>query len=156
MGRDVALPMVTRKRRSQRASFDHYLMRLPRPRRRFRKGGKGLHLPPVWEEWPRIRFEAERISTPDREMEYGTAEFPAPEEFHIEDNKKEKYILPELIKEYWDVEPDLPDWIPESGPPTASEPEPLPDLLPAEPQSEPFPPAIGPGPGLEKPLDGMP
>lgn len=146
-----------KKMKKPKGFFRSLLKKLPRPRRRFRKGGKGLRLPPVWEEWPRIRFGAEELSTPDDGIEYGTAEIPAPEEFHVEDNKKkEKYILPELIKEYWDVEPDSPDWVPESGSPATSDQGPLPDILPEEPQSEPFPPAIGPEPGLEDPLGGMP
>jgi len=146
-----------KKTKKPKGIFRSLLKRLPRPRRRFRKGGRGLRLPPVSEEWPKIRFETEELSTPDSDIEYGTAEFPAPEEPHIEDKKKEdEYILPELIKEYWDVEQDMPDWVPESDSPTTGEQGQLPNLLPEDPQSEPFPPAIGPEPGLEDPPGGMP
>ena len=146
-----------KKMKKPRSFFRSLLKKLPRPRRRFRKGGRGLRLPPVSEEWPKIRFETEELSTPDGESEYGTAEFPAPEEFHIEDKKKkDEYVLPELIKEYWDIEQDLPGWLPESDSPMTGEPDPIPDLLPEDPQSEPFPPEVGPEPGLENPPDGMP
>lgn len=144
-----------KKMKKKRGIFRAILRRLPRRRRRFRKGGKGLRSSPVSEEWPGIRFEAEDLSAPDDTVEYGAAGFSSPEGLGIEDNKKkEEYILPELIKEYWDVEPDLPDWVPEPGTPTVSEQEPLPGLLPEDPQSEPFPPGIGPGP--DNPLDDMP
>jgi hypothetical protein len=116
-----------------------------------------LRLPPVWEEWPDVKFGAEELSMQDDGIEYGTAEFPAPDEFQVEDDKKkEKHILPELRKEYWDIEPDLSDWVPKPGPQTTGEQGPLPDLPTEDPQSEPFPPGIGPGSEPGNPLYNMP
>ncbi len=128
--------------------------------RRMRKPGsrgRGLRVPPVREKWP---------------LQNDLAEYPyAPEEFepgvpglHFQDEELyepegDEYVLPELIKEHWDIEPDAPDWVSGQEPsaPMSSGPlVPDPPVFADDPQSEPFPPGIGQGPDIERPDDGFP
>ncbi len=115
-------------------------------KRRFRQGGRRLIIPPVWEKWPQAQPESEEHGMLGEDTEYGTAEIAAAEQ-QVVHEEEDEFILPELIKEYWDVEPDVPDWIGEEGEspllgPGVPEGPPLENLEP-----NPFPPVPGTEPG---------
>lgn len=124
-------------------------------RRRFRRGGRRLIVPPVWEKWARAEPEAEERAITDENTEYGTAEIAAAEQ-QVVHEEEDEFILPELIKEYWDVEPDVPDWIPEEG----ESPLPGPGVpeapLPEDIEPKPISPVPGTEPGIGIPPVGPP
>jgi len=120
--------------------------RLMRPRR----GGKGFKIPPVCKEWPIGKTEDDGLPLPDGEAVYGIPGAFMNDDLDIQ-IEPDDYILPELIKEYWDVEPDAPDWDIASAPPVVTEPKPI-----IDPFGDPLPPAIGPGPGSDIMPNAMP
>jgi hypothetical protein len=127
-------------------------------RRLARRHGRGLRLPPTAEKWPEIKPQPEEPSIADEEVEYGVAGVlpdETEEQLGAVKKKKDDFILPELIKEYWDVKPDVPDWGSESAPSAAPEPEPPVSPLPDDPQPGLLPP-IGPDGGIENVPGGMP
>lgn len=134
--------------------FRKLLKGMKRPGRR----GRGLRVPTVWESWPMYNAPGEVPPALDEESAPGV---PGPDFYGIEHYEPEEddYVLPELIEELWDVEPDAPDWV--SGQESAL-PPPGDPLVPDSPacaddhKLEPFPPGIEQGPGIENPDDCMP
>jgi hypothetical protein len=120
--------------------------------------GKRLEEPVLKERRPSAEPEGTGIPDQGDGSEYGIAGSLAEEGLHQEPKrkKKDKYILPELIKEIWDVEPDRPDWpfgedlnvTPEQKPPD----NPILEETPVEP----FPPDFLQELGSENLIDGIP
>lgn len=132
-------------------------------RRLARLRGRRIRLPRGLEEWSRNELETEGSLPLDDEGDYGAVElFDAEESVRLEQRKKKKKkdkdILPELIKEYWDVNPDVPDW--GSGQDSVPPPDPgsSSGLLPEDSLPELLPPdtGIGPEPGIENRPDDVP
>jgi hypothetical protein len=115
-------------------------------RRLGRRGGRRAVIPP--EKWSRNLPNSEYPFVNGNGTEYGMAGFLAPDDLNNE-VEVEEVILEEMTKEHWDVEPDVPDWISTPDSSIISEAGSLQDPLPGEPQFEPFPPGVGPGPENE-------
>jgi len=128
------------------------LRRMKSPRR----GGRGLHVPPVWEKWSMTYPLTEDVSLFEDEIEFGVAGMLPAEMLDVPEEKVEEFKLPELIKEEWEVQPDVPDWGP--GPQPKSMPEPVqpPGLFPEDPLPNLLPPGPGEIPGMESPQDIIP
>jgi len=111
-------------------------------RRLSHKRGGRLKETAIKEKWPHTNVsESQNV----QENEYGTDGLIEQNELSERPEKKDEYILPELIKEYWDVVADMPDWI--SG--LNSNMTPIPgspqSLLPEGTNPELLPPSTGPG-----------
>jgi len=133
------------------------LRRFRRLKRRLSKRGRRLRVPPIWESWSRAGPESQDVLAGDDEMDYGIAGFAANEEPKvIGKKKKKKYVLPELIKEEWEVQPDVPDWLPGTEPMATPEPVQPPGILPEDTQPDLLPSGPGEIPGMESPQDFIP
>jgi len=133
--------------------FRRLLRGMKRPGRR----GKGLRVPPVWERWPMYNAPMEGSPALGEESAPGVPGLHFPGQDHYEP-EEDDYVLPELIKEHWDVEPDVPDWSSSQEPVLPSPgdvPVPDPSAFADESQFIPFPPEIGQGPEIEKPDGGL-
>jgi hypothetical protein len=153
--------LAERPRSSQRAGrmfrwAEKQLLKLNR--RLAHRHGRGLRLPPVTEKWPEVKPQPEESSIADEEVEFGAAGHLADvaDEQLDAGKKKEDFILPELIKEYWDIQPDVPDWGSASAPSEVPEPAPPISPLPDEPKPGILPPPIGPDGGTGNIPGGMP
>ena len=149
------LDCLVRGRKGLRGSGG-LLRRWRKLRRSFGKRGRGLRVPSVWESWPHNGPDSPDILAGDEVTDYGIAGLAAYEEPRVIGEKKKKYVLPELIKEEWDVEPDVPDWGPEPELMATPEPGQLPGVLPENPQSDMLAPGLGEVPGMESPQDAIP
>lgn len=98
----------------------------------------------------------EDVSLFEDEIEFGVAGMLPAEMLDVPEEKVEEFKLPELIKEEWEVQPDVPDWGP--GPQPKSMPEPVqpPGLFPEDPLPNLLPPGPGEIPGMESPQDIIP
>jgi hypothetical protein len=150
---DAATGRHSRNRtpRSERRKLERLNRRLSRRR------GKHLKEPVLKEKWPVVEPEGLGIADQIESGEYGIAGSLAEEALHQEPEKKEKYLLPELIKEIWDgVEPDMPDWPVGEDLNVTLEPKLSDNPALGEPLVEPFPPGFFQELGSENLLDGMP
>ena len=118
---------------------------------------RGLRVPPVWEKWPLQNDLTEYPSAPEDSE-------PGVPGLHFQDQELyepegDEYVLPELIEEHFDIEPDAPELVSGEEPSaTVSGGPPVPNLpgFADDPQSEPVPPGIGEGSDIKKPDDGFP
>ena len=136
---------TVRKRRS-------FFRRLRSPRR----GGRGLRVPTVWEKWSMLDSLAEEMPPLEGESVFGLAGMLQSEDLETPGAEDEEYVLPELIQEAWEVQPDVPDWIPGTEPVQPHEPVEPPVILPEEPNIDLNPPGFGRMPDLGSPQDLMP
>ncbi len=127
-----------------------------RPRRLFRKGGRRLQVPTVWERHPFSLPDAEADPAVVDEVDFSTVALIVPEEADMPEKQEDEINLPELIEDIWEVTPDVPDWC--SGP-EVTEPivtSPMSDLQPRNPLPESFPPGPGLTSGVESVENGIP
>jgi hypothetical protein len=135
------------------------------PRLRFpRRRGKGLREPPVLEKWPLANRDGDEKPVLEHNPDYGVPEAQGPDLPSPGPENEDETVLPELVREYWDVEPDMPDWDMDAGTTDPADAVQMPEPLPPEPspppdgpELNPFMPDNPPGtpPGLPRP-PGMP
>jgi hypothetical protein len=99
---------------------------------------------------------AEEVSPLEAEYEFGLAGMLQPEDLETPEEEDEEDVLPELIREEWEVQPDVPDWLPGTEPLQPHEPVEPPVILPEEPHVDLNPPGSVGMPGLDGPQDLIP
>lgn len=97
----------------------------------------------------------ENVSPLEDEIEFGVPGMLPSENLEMS-VEGEEYILPELIKEDWEIQPDAPDWGPGRQPMSTPEPVQPPGVFPEDHLPELLPPSPGEIPGMESPQDFIP
>ena len=99
---------------------------------------------------------SEEMSPLEGESDFGLAGIVQSEDLQTPVEEEEEYVLPELIQEEWEVQPDVPDWISGQEPVEPHEPVQPPEISPEDPQIDLNPPGLGKIPGMDSPQDLIP